>query len=664
MPFDRITYKSFCWCFGTTSFRTRNFNRSIEEQLSLLNQFWEDPQNANKNWGNNNELQKRYYYFLQEKGFVAGNAPRPDKDAREKTSGLEDIGLIDANKRLTEAGTALLKISLTQDFESDNILKIDKDSFIYLKQLLKSYFNVDTNIVRPLIVLLKVLLDSRLNGYLTKDEFTYILPLCINKQKTEDLINDIVEIRNGTLSIDSAIMEVLLNMNNYKRAKALFVENSVTPDLISAIGMNRKSGKYDFSYYEVYNDLYEFFFNKDTSVIKSLLKHLDKLTRRTAWKKLLFTTSNKRAIINDPIGSCNTNAFTACSNETEFKEVFFNTMHLLKAKATLSDYYDLNKRYLSTADILLFEDERVSLDVIPKQFFISCAANLYELAFSTSNNLMLDCALSEISPALQVSENTIIEGLKKEYQIEITGMEEAMSLVEKQRYERLNNLIDSKFSDNQLVEMLHLLDRRDDDTLMSMVTDNADAPTIFEYILGILWYKLSGRNGKILEYLKLSLDSNLLPKTHAGGGEADIVYEYDATEEYPAHCLLIEATLADKTNQRRMELEPVSRHLGCHLISTRNPKSYCVFATNILNPNVISDFRQRKDSMFFDTNDTSRYIKGMKIIPLETEDLRKIIEYQKNYPELYAKFERAYQDNKHTNPIEWWKKCVRESIVS
>lgn len=59
-----------------------------------------------------------------------------------------------------------------------------------------------------------------------------------------------------------------------------------------------------------------------------------------------------------------------------------------------------------------------------------------------------------------------------------------------------------------------------------MVTDNADIPTIFEYVLGILWYKTSERHGKILDYMKLSLDADLLPKTHAAGGEADIVYEY------------------------------------------------------------------------------------------------------------------------------------------
>ena len=87
-------------------------------------------------------------------------------------------------------------------------------------------------------------------------------------------------------------------------------------------------------------------------------------------------------------------------------------------------------------------------------------------------------------------------------------------------------------------------------------------PTIFEYIVGIVWYKVSNRKGRILDYFNLSLDADLLPKTHAAGGMEDITYRYNATPGYPEHTLLIEATLAEAGTQRRMEMEPVSRHLG------------------------------------------------------------------------------------------------------
>ena len=43
MP-NEIPYKSFCWALGTTSFRTKDFNKTIEEQLALLDGFWALPE--------------------------------------------------------------------------------------------------------------------------------------------------------------------------------------------------------------------------------------------------------------------------------------------------------------------------------------------------------------------------------------------------------------------------------------------------------------------------------------------------------------------------------------------------------------------------------------------------------------------------------------------
>ena len=201
---------------------------------------------------------------------------------------------------------------------------------------------------------------------------------------------------------------------------------------------------------------------------------------------------------------------------------------------------------------------------------------------------------------------------------------------------------------------------RNDTEIKSMVTENADIPTIFEYVLGILWYKISERQGKILDYMKLSLDADLLPKTHAAGGEADIVYEYPETEYYPAHTLLLEATLADNTNQRRLEMEPVSRHLGRHLIRTGNLNSYCVFATTYLDINVIADFRGRKNMPFYDTQDYTKSVDGMKIIPLQTSELSTVVILGLHYNELYKMFSNAFDSNKP--PHQWYDLSIKNSL--
>lgn len=66
-----ISYKSFCWVIGTTSFRTAKLNLKIEEQLLLLEEFYKTVSNKSA-WNWNNALQEEYYDFMKERGFLYG----------------------------------------------------------------------------------------------------------------------------------------------------------------------------------------------------------------------------------------------------------------------------------------------------------------------------------------------------------------------------------------------------------------------------------------------------------------------------------------------------------------------------------------------------------------------------------------------------------------
>ena len=649
-----IPYKSFCWSLGTTSFRTKDFNKTIEEQLLLLDEFWKLDENKDENWSGNKDLQTRYYDFMQSKDFVEGNAGNKPKDAREKTSGLVDIGLIDDGRKLSNAGKALLKITSENDFSSDNQFQIAKDSYIYLKQLLKTYYNVDGHTVRPFMVLIHLLDEF---DYLTLDEYTYLLPLCIGQVETSEIIDGISQLRCRNISIDEIIVNRLMGMLNYKTALDYFIDNEVTEELICEIGLNRKSRQYDKPYFKLYQALHRVFVLNDIDNLISVYDATRDIKIGKWWRNYLFDTTSEKAISNHPVAHLKTTLFNEVEDENTFKIAFFKIMHLFKAKATLSDYLDLNRRYIKTTDVVLFEDDTIKFDIVPKHFFKSVAAKLYQDAFTSSELLYEDCDMPEISECLIVNDDTIVAGINEELGINVSDMQSARAALEDTRYQRLQHLIDTKFTDDKILSLLDCFETRNDDEIRSMVTDNADVPTIFEYVLGILWYKASERHGKILDYMKLSLDADLLPKTHAAGGEADIVYEYEATEYYPEHTLLLEATLADSTNQRRMEMEPISRHLGMHLIRTGNMNSYCVFATNYLNINVISDFRSRKTTPFYDPQDYSKSIAGMKIIPLQTSELKKIVSNRKTYKELYSLFETAYNSN--LPPHKWYTNSIR-----
>lgn len=656
MP-NEIPYKSFCWALGTTSFRTKNFNKTIEEQLALLNEFWMLPENQNEIWSGNNQLQARYYDFMKSKDFLVGSANNKPKDAREKTSGLVDIGIIDENRKLTEAGNKLLEMCQSNDFSSDNFFEIPKDSFLYLRQLLKTSYDFDGLYVRPFMVLLYVL--SKLD-YLSLEEFTYLLPLCTSRECTMQIIEHIKELRTNTVSVDDVIVNRLLEMDNYKMALDKFLDNEVTEELILEVGINRKSRNYDRPYFRLYNELYSVFLLNDTQRIPLIYSATKDVNIGKWWRQFLFKTTSEKAIEKNPIACLKQTVFSEISNEEEFKTTFFKIMHLFKAKSTLSDYLDLNRRYIRTTDIVMFEDGNVKLDIIPKHFFNSVADELCSFAFTSCDILYNDSTLEEIADCLVVNETTVISGVNAELGVSVTTIDEARNVLDDNRYRRLHHLIDTKFTDENIITLLNDFEDRNDSEIKSMVTENADIPTIFEYVLAILWYKISERQGKILDYMKLSLDADLLPKTHAAGGEADIVYEYDETEYYPAHTLLLEATLADSTNQRRMEMEPVSRHLGKHLIRTGNLNSYCVFATTYLDINVIADFRGRKNMPFYDTQDYTRSVNGMKIIPIQTSELNKMIKNQIRYKELFSIFEEAFNSTLH--PHEWYNQKIINAI--
>ena len=277
-----LKYKSFYWCLGTTSFRTKNFNKRIEQQLALLRDFWSQEENSSKTWKENNVIQTSYYDFLHKAEFIYGNAPNKSKDAREKTSGLVALGFIDANRKLTEAGRALLTLSEQNNFAVDNLLGLPADSFIYFKQLLKTSLDVEKSIIRPFAI-------EKLDG-LYYDEFTYILPLCIDRKTTLQAVENIKSLREGKISINDIISARIMERDNYRLALKFFLKAPfITEDIIAEIGINRKSRNYDKAYFPLYVALHKFYVEKNANAVNDFFTCLRKLSNTgTLWQQYLF----------------------------------------------------------------------------------------------------------------------------------------------------------------------------------------------------------------------------------------------------------------------------------------------------------------------------------------------------------------------------------------
>ena len=649
---EKISFKSYCWSIGTTSYRTDNFNLSIEKQLQLMQKFRNAKENKDVPWNGNTDLQIRYYRFLQKNNFIKGEAARPDKDAREKTSGLRDIGLLDDERTLTPAGLKLLSITESNSFAPNNFLEIPQDSYLYLTQLLKTSNTVGQNIVRPFVVFLYLVHEL---GYLTKNEFSYLLPLCVDRHTTITIAKAIKKSRNNDNNdYENIILAVLMKMDNYQAALKQLQSEPLTEELVCNAGMNRKSAKYDKPYYTLYTILEKIVFAKENLALE-LYEATKKLTNGKvggAWRQYFFSSTARSVIKRKGLTVLKPVPILNAVSQEQFKEEFFKIMHLFKAKATLSDYFDLNRRYFKITDIVLFEDNIVKLDIVPKCYIGMIGEQLLPLAFSATELLTAETDLEDIALCLKFDRELLYRQLGKELGANISSKDIAQKLIKKERYARFNKLIDEKFGIDTLIALFSHFENRNDDEIRCLVTDNADIPTIFEYILGIAWYIISQRKGDVLEYMNLSLEADLLPKTHAGGGEADIVWQYDKTAEYPPHTLLLEATLADGSNQRRMEMEPVSRHLGEYLLAHPHDEAYCVFVTTFLSHNVISDFRSRKNAFYYNVSGT-KYVEGMKILPIQTSELKTLLKFGVKYPQIYHMLDEAYKQN--GAPKEWYE---------
>lgn len=658
-----MAFKSYSWCIGTTSFRVSQLNYKIERQLQLLKKFWEE--NPDVSWKNNNEVQSKYYYFMKENQFLIGDANRPDKDAREKTSGLVDIGLLTKDRKLTEVGNKIESL-LGNERSKDNIFYIDEDSYQYLLQFLKLQINTNGLKIKPFISLLYML--EKLD-YLTYDEFTYLLPLCKNKYDVKKMVDTIRTNRMG-VDLDTIITTRIYDMDNYLSALEEFRKDyPVNEKTFEMIGMNRKSANYEHTYLPVYNELVNLVFHLRHNSFDDRIESYNKLygycknisgNAKSHWNEYLFMGYKPKTFDEEFDKKFKQLEISEVKNIIDFKRVFFEREHIIKWKVNLKEYFDLNKRYFSLTDIIKFEDEKIELDLLPKYYFKDIIDDLLNeelLEDDEYYNLFHSLVpINKISNKYTTNIEKVVNEINKDLNTNLT-VNSINTYLEDEKIKQFNNLIDEKFRDDDLIRILDLIKNRQDSEVFEYVTDNADVPTIFEYILGIAWYRISNKEGNILKFMNLSLDADLLPKTHAGGGMADIVYEYKENT-YPKHNLLIEATLSESTGQRNMEMEPVSRHLGENILKTNNKNDYALFIAPNLEERLILDFRNMKSRYYPKSN--GEYINGLKIIPIDTDILKKIISERRSYNELYNLFDKAYK-SQIPDP-EWFEKEILQNI--
>lgn len=610
--------------FGNTSLRVSQLLYNFETQLLIFDELFST---ADKNdvWRNDSELQMRYLELLKTHNLLDNKSQTKllgTKDARVKSAPLEDFNLIKRKeKRITKQGYELLHLIKTQAHKINNdFLQIDLISLFFLKATL-NFSN--KNLLQNYLEVFKAF-----SGELNIETFA-ILPLINNFKNPQNFIQ---AIKNNT------VFSTLENNENLDAFLYDLEKNTLRVDYFKTA----KGDETAISIVKVLEKLFLALRKKwnEKSIENFLSSQCDSEFKKfkTLYLPYIIKTKKKEEKQKE------LRDFICTGNLKEFGERFYNSIIRSRLNANLKDYCDLNRRYLNLTGIFEFEKDKVALNLVFKII----------LNHSHSSEILEKIATSQTSKELlkEYFDDKEFKAVFKKYGI--LNKNDLKNYKENADREKLKKLIDEHFTRNNIIEILKLFeDRKNDSQIVKKINSKeATIPTIFEYIIAIAWHYIDDENLDRILNAGLSLDSNLLPKSHAVGGDADFKFYYED------HALMIEVTLTEKTNQRRAEMESVSRHLGNLLLSleqTKQQKSFSIFIAPYLDKNVLNDFRSRIYCYF---EKESEHIKGMKILPLNTNDIIKILESKRSYQSLKPHFEKLFASQN-----DWGSQWYNDEIV-
>lgn len=610
--------------FGNTSLRVKQLLYNFETQLFLFDELFSTADEYDT-WSNDSRLQVRYLELLRANELLDNKNQTTQlgtKDARVKSAPLEDLNLIKRkDKIITPQGRELLNLLEQEAFKHNNkFLQIDLISLFFLKAYLN--FSKSANLLQKYLKVFK-----EFGGEVSAEIFA-ILPLINNFANPQEFIR---HIQNDTLFANIAnkddLNTFLTDLENHTLRADYF-----------------KTAKGDAIAFSIIKVLEQIFLplreNNNNELLENLLS--SQCSKEfLSFKKLYLPYISKATKKDEKIQElCD---FVCAGNLEEFGIRFYNLIMKARIQANLKDYFDLNRRYLNLTGIFEFNKDKVSLNLVFKMI----------LNHSHCDEILSKIATSQISEDM-LNEYFDDDEFKTKFEkYGISNPNDLINYKQNADKEKLKTLIDTHFSKAQIIEILKLFENRNNDNIiLDKTTTEATIPTIFEYIIAIAWHYIDDENLDRILCAGLSLDSNLLPKSHAVGGDADFKFDYGD------HALMIEVTLTEKINQRRAEMESVSRHLGNLLLNLdgeKQEKSFGIFIAPYLDKNVLNDFRSRVRCYF---ERDSSFVKGMNILPLSTHDIIKILQSKHSYQNLIPNFHKLFASEN-----DWGSKWYNDEIL-
>lgn len=584
--------------FGDTSFRRKKYMVEYKQLLTILSTHMDEY----KSWERDPISQRDYYSSVIYHTDIFDRNETDDaklaKRARTLTNSMVKVGLITDKRILTEVGRAWLEESIIPPDKFEKTLSINTDNLVFFRQWSKFRLFDPSGIkfFSPFIFALKFL---SINQNVPLEHFITILHT-IKPSVDEEAIDKII---NGYIKVTNNEIEFIEYFNRYvidselKQIEHLeekinnLLTDSIDQNEFNLYFINRKSQNETGEIYkEFVTRIIEFNKNNSIDNLKKLEKisRNDKIKRAFGFGSLPFKFSGRNT----------TNKVSKFLNDNQENKLLSNNKFNIylqfqdsKRNDLIKEYGDLTRRLLNLTGVIDFSNNIVNL---PYNELFATLFNNFDIKITGESNFQ---EYEQNEDSIFFKNNSFIDYLGLDLidvNASLNALSQKLNLSDLSKLpiyyknvqeDKFNRLIDSKFDRKNTAHILSLIESRSDDDISNLVTDSANIPTIFEYILGIAWYHMSGKNYNLLDSLNLSLDASLLPLSHASGNKADI----EIRDTVPS--IVLEATLMDKNNQRRNELEPVIRHTVNFAVEQMPRDTHTIFVANEIDENVANIFR-------------------------------------------------------------------------
>lgn len=634
---------------GDTSIRVKQV---VEVNKIILKKLESFIQQGNK-WEKNNYGQEDFYKSFLEKivKLETENGMELFKDfsryknytfpengkigmrGRTLTNALVKVGLINSKRQLSEVGDKYLKSDLKVADQIESLLGLSVDNLIYFRQFLKLriYHFQNDSFFYNFRFAIKFLCEY---DNVPQKDFLKILESIIPNQTEEDLERIIIEykkVSENQLTFDEYYGEIfaktLKTEEELLEAKQIFERKDYSAKDFTKLFTNRDNGETSLIYKEFVIALINL--QEGSSEIKEkAFKEIKKFSKDEKIKKAFSSGKSpfklgKNDTIMDFLENNKDNPLLSSNHYNKYLQFIFS-----KHNDLIREYSDMGRRAFQISGIINFDNKLVNLNnkwvikplisIIGEKFSLTGEESYLRYEENIESSWFKDISLIEIFSITKKQIEKLFKEIGTKFkEKDITKINE---LINKEHEKEYQNFVERKFPKNKIIEILKYISNRNDDEVFKLVTDNATIPTIYEYILTIAWYYLSENKFNLYKAFQVSLDGNKLPLSHRGGGAGDIEI---INSKY---ALLIEATLMDKNNQKRGELEPVIRHSTNFAIDNQDKNTQTIFIANELDNNVLNIFRGLQFIQQNGTYNVDNYVDGLNIFAFTTNEIIQLLE--------------------------------------